>query len=278
MKTRQLLTVLAAASVAWLHTPLCFAHGGSGHAGHASAAALKEQQDWGIGADAKDAQRTIRIRMGDDMRFKPDHIEVQEGEIVKLVLTNQGKQLHELVIGTPQELQAHAQMMRMHPNMEHNEAHMAHVLAGKTGQLVWHFNRAGQFAFACLIPGHFEAGMVGTITVKPKAGAIQAAAPSASAARAAPSTESQGSAALDPWARGQVRRIDLNAKKITLKHGFIATLGMDPMTMVFQMRDAEVLQTAQSLKPGDAVEFVAAYDKGVYLVTQIKPAAAKPAQ
>jgi uncharacterized cupredoxin-like copper-binding protein len=247
MNNKSFFTFVAAAiAVVALHSAQAWAHGAKEHA---APAPLIEQKDWGVGASAKAAQRTIRISMGDDMRFKPDHIEVQEGETAKLVLTNTGKQLHELVIGTPQELQAHAQMMLKHPNMEHNEAHMAHVTPGKTGQLVWHFNRAGQFAFACLIAGHYEAGMVGKITVRPNS-----------------------------WSQGEVRRIDLGTKKITLKHGFIATIGMDPMTMVFQMRDAEVLQTAQSLKIGDAVEFVAAYDKGVYLVTQIKPAAAKPVQ
>jgi Cu/Ag efflux protein CusF len=100
--------------------------------------------------------------------------------------------------------------------------------------------------------------------------ADHAAQGGASAAASAPAP------ALNPWSQAEVRRIDLNAKKITLKHGFIATLGMDPMTMVFQMRDAAVLQAAQTIQPGDAVEFVAAYDKGAYLVTQIKRAPVRP--
>ncbi len=93
----------------------------------------------------------------------------------------------------------------------------------------------------------------------------------AAASAAASTAVSAPTPALNPWSQAEVRRIDLSAKKITLKHGFIATLGMDPMTMVFQMRDAAVLQAAQTLQPGDAVEFVAAYDKGAYLVTQIRP-------
>jgi len=58
--------------------------------------------------------------------------------------------------------------MRKHPNMEHDEPYMVHVASGKRGQIVWQFNRAGAFEFACLIPGHFEAGMRGTITVAAK--------------------------------------------------------------------------------------------------------------
>jgi uncharacterized cupredoxin-like copper-binding protein len=50
--------------------------------------------------------------------------------------------------------------------MEHDEPYMAHVAPGKTDTIVWQFTRAGEFHFGCLVPGHFEAGMVGTITVK----------------------------------------------------------------------------------------------------------------
>jgi uncharacterized cupredoxin-like copper-binding protein len=39
------------------------------------------------------------------------------------------------------------------------------VDAGQSGEIVWTFNRVGEFEFACLIAGHFQAGMVGTITV-----------------------------------------------------------------------------------------------------------------
>ena len=55
--------------------------------------------------------------------------------------------------------------MRKFPGMEHDAPHMAHVAAGKRGSIVWRFNRPGEFDFACLIPGHFEAGMRGTINV-----------------------------------------------------------------------------------------------------------------
>jgi len=128
-------------------------------------ATVKEQKPWGIGGDKKDARRTVRITMTDNMRFSPDRIEVREGETVRLVVVNRGKLLHELVIGTRQELESHAALMKKHPGMEHDEPYMAHVEAGRTGELVWTFNRAGEFEFACLIPGHFEAGMIGRITV-----------------------------------------------------------------------------------------------------------------
>ena len=131
-----------------------------------SATVVKEQKPWGIAGASKGA-RTIATRMLDTMRFQPERIEVREGETVRLAVRNGGKVLHELVLGTPQELAAHAELMKKHPGMEHDEPYMAHVSAGQHGQIVWNFNRPGTFQFACLIPGHFEAGMVGTIVVVP---------------------------------------------------------------------------------------------------------------
>ncbi len=158
-------TLRSAALAAMLALPLMAA----AHTAHEhkprSGPVVKEQKPWGIAGEARDVRRTIRIDMSDDMRFKPDRIQVREGETVRLVVRNAGKVLHELVIGTPEELKQHAELMRKFPDMEHDEPYMAHVSPGKTGDLVWNFNRAGTFDYACLIPGHFEAGMVGTIQV-----------------------------------------------------------------------------------------------------------------
>ena len=71
-----------------------------------------------------------------------------------------------MVIGTMKELKEHAELMRKSPNMEHDEPYMAHVGPGKADEIVWQFTRAGEFYYACLIPGHLEAGMIARITVK----------------------------------------------------------------------------------------------------------------
>jgi uncharacterized cupredoxin-like copper-binding protein len=136
---------------------------------HATAKSIvKEQKDWGIAGDARDVKRTVEIRMTDAMRFEPARIEVREGETVRLRAVNRGKMLHEIVLGTAGELRAHADLMKKHPGMEHDEPYMAHVSAGRRGDIVWTFNRVGEFDFACLIPGHYEAGMVGRIVVTPR--------------------------------------------------------------------------------------------------------------
>ena len=132
------------------------------------AAVKKEQKPWGIAGDAKATKRTINITMTDNMRFTPDKIEVKQGETIKFLLKNDGKMLHEMVIGTKKELEEHAALMLKFPNMEHEEPYMAHVPVGKTGEIIWTFNRAGDFDFACLIAGHYQAGMVGKITVAAK--------------------------------------------------------------------------------------------------------------
>ncbi len=151
------------------------AHGSGAHDGGAGAkagvpAAPAEQKEWGIAGDRAAVRRTIEIRMLDTMRFVPDLIRAREGETVRLRVVNRGRVMHELVLGTRAELDAHAALMQRFPGMEHDEAHMAHVAAGRSGALIWHFNRAGDFEFACLIPGHYEAGMRGTVRVEPREG------------------------------------------------------------------------------------------------------------
>ncbi|GAB3758819.1 cupredoxin family protein [Ramlibacter monticola] len=141
------------------------AHGEAEHPNKEDAPVRKEQKDWGIAGEARDARRTIELTMSDNMRFTPDHIEVRQGETVRLVARNAGKVMHELVLGTRKELDEHAAMMAKFPSMEHDEPYMAHVGPGKSRELVWTFNRAGEFDFACLIPGHYQAGMVGRVVV-----------------------------------------------------------------------------------------------------------------
>jgi uncharacterized cupredoxin-like copper-binding protein len=126
----------------------------------------REQKPWGIAAEPSRARRTIVVRMTDAMRFSPDLIEVPLNQTVRFDIRNDGKMLHEMVIGTPQELEEHAALMAKFPNMEHDEPYMAHVDPGKRGRIVWTFNRPGTYEYACLIAGHYQAGMRGRIVVK----------------------------------------------------------------------------------------------------------------
>jgi uncharacterized cupredoxin-like copper-binding protein len=168
--TASLMSSIVVGSSILLSATAVIAHGSAGHSTkqqHAQqhAMAAPEQTDWGIAGDPKRVTRTIRIDMRDTMRFSPELITVKKNETIRFEVLNAGKVLHEMVIGTKKELDSHAEMMKKHPNMEHDEAYMAHVDPGKRGEIVWLFNREGEFDFACLIPGHYEAGMKGKIRV-----------------------------------------------------------------------------------------------------------------
>ncbi len=158
------MAVAAAAATMPLAAHNARAHTDKSHAPNAGPV-RKEQKDWGIAGDARRVKRSIEVGMADNLRFTPARVEVRQGETVKFVVRNTGRVMHEFVIGTQAENAKHAELMIKHPNMEHDEPYMAHVAPGKTGEIVWTFNRAGEFEFACLIAGHYQGGMVGTIKV-----------------------------------------------------------------------------------------------------------------
>jgi uncharacterized cupredoxin-like copper-binding protein len=165
---------------------VAYAHGESGHGKPPPFDPAKvEELPFGRAGDPKAARRTIRIAMDDAMQFvaapqkakadvapghpphaMPGDLVIRRGETVRFIVRNDGKVMHEMVIGTMRELKAHAELMRKFPGMEHDEPYMAHVAPGKQGEIVWQFTKAGEFHYACLIPGHMEAGMISKITVK----------------------------------------------------------------------------------------------------------------
>lgn len=110
--------------------------------------------------------RTVEIVMSDAMRYTPDSIVVKRGETIRFRVKNTGQLKHEMVLGSLDELKEHAKTMAKFPEMEHDDPNAISVEPGKTGELVWRFTQAGKFDFACLVPGHFEAGMQGKIAVR----------------------------------------------------------------------------------------------------------------
>jgi len=150
--------------IALLGPSLAVAHGDPNQPGKVDYSQA-EEQPFGRAANPKRASRTIRIEMSDAMRYSPSEINVKRGEAVRFLLQNNGKLMHEFVLGTLQALQAHGELMKKFPAMEHDEPYMAHVAPGRSGELGWQFTRTGEFYYGCLIPGHFEAGMIGRIRV-----------------------------------------------------------------------------------------------------------------
>jgi uncharacterized cupredoxin-like copper-binding protein len=142
------------------------AHGDEhGKKKNSSGAPAMVEKSFGKTGHAGKVTRTINVDMSDRMRFSPDTLAVGEGETVKFVVKNSGKLMHEFVLGTLPELKEHAELMKKFPGMVHDEPYMAHVAPGKIQTIVWQFTRTGTFHFGCLLPGHFEAGMVGKINV-----------------------------------------------------------------------------------------------------------------
>ena len=162
------LVVLAAFISAAIVSQGAVAHGPSKHGSPSTASTDNEELSTPFGrpGDPKSVSRTVPIRMSDTMRFSPDSLNVKRGETIRFVVKNEGKLLHEMVLGSQKSLEEHAALMRKFPEMEHDEPYMVHVEPGKTGEIVWTFDKSGEIGFACLIPGHFEAGMTGKVIAK----------------------------------------------------------------------------------------------------------------
>jgi uncharacterized cupredoxin-like copper-binding protein len=121
--------------------------------------------------DPNKPARTIHVLMRDDgneqnMRFEPALITVRKGEQIRFLLENGGTESHEFMLATVAENRKHAQLMKKFPDMEHDDPNAKRLAMSERGELLWRFTKAGQFEFACLIPGHYEAGMHGKIIVK----------------------------------------------------------------------------------------------------------------
>lgn len=146
---------------------------------HADAGHAHGTMSIGRPGKAQQATRTVEVVMDDEMRFTPAKIGVRRGETVRFVVRNVGQMKHEFMLGTAQELKAHAAVMQKHPEMEHDDPNAVTVEPGKTGEVVWQFTRAGRFMFGCLMPGHYEAGMIGHLQVEQARGPSPASVPSA---------------------------------------------------------------------------------------------------
>ena len=140
-----------------------FANAGGDHAGgHGKADSI------GQPGKSENISRTITIIMLDSMRYSPASVSVKQGETIKFIVKNSGKIKHEMVIGTATELKEHYELMQKAPEMEHADKNMVTVPPGESGEIIWQFTKAGKIDFACLIPGHFDAGMKGTVKVQPE--------------------------------------------------------------------------------------------------------------
>lgn len=143
-------------------TPAASAHDEKHDQSHPTAASSGSFGRPGI---IKNVSRTVTFTLVDAMRFTPAAFTVKRGETLRLRISNVGKLPHEFVLGTQEEIEEHAAMMRQMPDMVHHDASSVRVAPGKSADIVWQFSTAGTFMYACLVPGHREAGMQGRISV-----------------------------------------------------------------------------------------------------------------
>jgi uncharacterized cupredoxin-like copper-binding protein len=114
---------------------------------------------------ASKVTRTVSLDMSDSMRFSVSNIKAKQGETIRFVVKNSGQIKHEMVLGTEKELKEHYELMKKMPEMEHADANMVSVAPGESGEIIWQFTKPGKIEFACLQPGHYEAGMKGVVMV-----------------------------------------------------------------------------------------------------------------
>ena len=124
---------------------------------------------YGKPGDPKKPARIVQIVMREadgKMLFLPDRIEVKKGEQIRFMMRNNGELEHEMVLATLEENMKHMEEMKKNPDMEHDDPNAKRLKPKKTAEILWQFTKAGEFDFSCLIPGHRQSGMFGTIIVK----------------------------------------------------------------------------------------------------------------
>lgn len=113
--------------------------------------------------------RIVNVTMRDadgKLLFDPAFVKPQLGEQIRFVVTNAGELDHEFFLGNAEEISEHKDMMKNMPEMEHGAANVVRLKPGERKEIVWHFSKSGDFEYACLVPGHLEAGMLGKVVVE----------------------------------------------------------------------------------------------------------------
>ncbi|MBU1316468.1 MAG: cupredoxin domain-containing protein [Alphaproteobacteria bacterium] len=156
-------TALIGLLLASLATPVIAA--GSHAGGHGEMAV-------GEPGEKSKATQTIRVTMKetDDgkMIFSPSTFKVRKGQTVRFTIKNAGELDHEFVLDNQENVMEHKAVMEKFPEMEHDDPNAIRLAPGKSGEIVWKFTNDGTFKVACLVPGHYDAGMHGDLTVANK--------------------------------------------------------------------------------------------------------------
>ncbi|SDF36504.1 copper-binding protein [Sulfitobacter delicatus] len=211
---------------------------------------MKMDMEMMVGMPGKpaDVDRTIEVTMREtddgEMIFEPEAFDFKQGETIQFNVTNAGEIEHEFVIDTMEGNAKHKEAMA-EMAMRHDDPNSVRLDTGEKGEVIWTFANAGTFEFACLIPGHYESGMHGPITVAQSDDAPEAPV---------------------VYSTGKIKKVDAKGKKVTIIHGPLENLDMPSMTMVFKADEALIAK----MKEGQDIEFVADRVKGKLTVTAMK--------
>ncbi|WP_417462916.1 cupredoxin domain-containing protein [Kordiimonas sp.] len=153
---------LSAALLAAIASPSFAA--GSHAGGHG-----EEMMAAGKPGEMKNVRKTIVVSMMENadgaMVFDPSEIKVKQGQTVRFVIKNTGEFDHEFVLDNHANVMEHKALMEKFPEMEHDDPNAIRLAPGETGEIIWTFANEGDFEFACLIPGHYDLGMHGPLSV-----------------------------------------------------------------------------------------------------------------
>lgn len=217
--------------------------GGTHGGGHG-----KAEKAIGKPGEPAQASRVIQVTMTETndgrMVFQPDAIQVSAGETVRFAVRNAGELEHEFVLDDHAGIMDHKAMMEKMPEMEHDDPNSVRLDPGAEGEVVWTFGSTGEFQFACLIPGHYDSGMKGMLTVSGKVEANAA-----------------------DYVEGMVVKINDKQRKVTIRHEELKNLDMPAMTMVFRVEDEAIMTR---LKKGSKIQFIAEKQQGKLVVVALK--------
>lgn len=135
------------------------------HDGHHGDGGDDHKSMVGVPGSASNVTRVVAVDMNDSMAYTPSELTVKADETIHFKVTNSGQLVHEFVLGTETEILEHHELMKRFPGMEHDEPNSVSLNADESGDVIWQFSNAGTFQFACLQPGHYEAGMKGDVVV-----------------------------------------------------------------------------------------------------------------
>ncbi|MBO9448155.1 MULTISPECIES: cupredoxin family protein [unclassified Ruegeria] len=162
-------TILGASIAALLATPLFASENQHEEHGENHDDSHAEMMQVGQPGKSSDIGRTVKVSMKEtddgDMIFEPSNLSFKKGQTIEFDIKNLGELEHEFILDTAERNKIHKDVM-VNGSQRHVSENAVSLEPGEQSKLIWTFSNDGSFEFACLIPGHYESGMFGNVTVQ----------------------------------------------------------------------------------------------------------------